>query len=100
MFSDFSWNGARTDEQDRRWDAWLAARARDGKKIVVVEVGAGTAIPTVRITSRTLCKRLGAHLIRINLEEPERAMAEPGVSFATGGLAALLEIEKELNKLQ
>jgi NAD-dependent SIR2 family protein deacetylase len=45
MFGDGGWNGARSTKQEARYKAWR----RTVKKPVVIELGAGTAIPSVRL---------------------------------------------------
>ncbi|AIO64994.1 SIR2 family NAD-dependent protein deacylase [Burkholderia oklahomensis] len=62
MFDDEAWLGARHDAQHDALRDWLARAGR----VVVVEVGAGTAIPTVRFFS----ERIGDDVIRINVREP------------------------------
>ncbi|MEA2039578.1 MAG: Sir2 family NAD-dependent protein deacetylase [Thermodesulfobacteriota bacterium] len=66
MFGDWSWNENRTDEQHRRLSEWLRIIQDKGLKIAIVEVGAGTAISTVRNTSENLAARYNGTLIRIN----------------------------------
>lgn len=44
MFDDTAWNARRTQLQHLRLERWLAAVER----LVIIELGAGTAIPTVR----------------------------------------------------
>ena len=83
MFGDWAWLADRTNAQERRLHAWL----RQVERLLVIEVGAGTNIPTVRM----LGERLSGPLIRINPTEPQLP-AGKGVSIATGGLAALRAI--------
>lgn len=87
MFGDGGWDPTRGAEQESRFDAWAAGI--DAAKIVVVECGAGTAIPTVRLFSEKLARR-GATLIRINVRESEVPAGQIGI--ATGALAALRAI--------
>lgn len=61
MFSDYRWNARRTDAQYSRMRAWVDTVRRP----VVIELGAGTAVPSVRRMS----ENLGAPLIRINPRE-------------------------------
>jgi NAD-dependent SIR2 family protein deacetylase len=88
MFGDGGWDHARSSAQESRLDAWLSEI--DPRKIVVVECGAGTAIPTVRLFSEKLARR-GATLVRINVREPE----VPGgqIGLAMGALEALRAID-------
>jgi NAD-dependent SIR2 family protein deacetylase len=67
MFSDYDWVPDRTDGQAREHNEWL--RSLRGSRVVVVEIGAGTAIPTVRRHAELNAAATGA-LIRINTREP------------------------------
>lgn len=98
MFGDFGWDASLAERQERRMDDWLA-RVRDaGARVAVVELGAGTAIPTVRRTSERLASAPGGTLIRVNVREPE---VPPGhVGIAEGALAALTTIDQILQGKQ
>jgi NAD-dependent SIR2 family protein deacetylase len=91
MFGDAAWQDMPSAAQEAALGWWLDRAQR----IVIVEVGAGTAIPSVRHYShRTIIER-GARLIRINPREP----AVPGlehVSITQPGLAALMAIERAM----
>lgn len=85
MFNDALWNSAVTGAQQQRYRDWLAAIR--GARLVVVEIGAGSAIPTVRQQSERLISSHGAKLIRINLREAD---VPPGhLGLACGALAGL-----------
>jgi NAD-dependent SIR2 family protein deacetylase len=89
MFGDGWWDASRTEAQEAKLGAWLDAvgsRAR----VVVVECGAGTAIPSVRMFSERLQGR-GATLVRINPREPQ--VPPGGIPLAMGALEALQRIE-------
>ena len=62
MFSDWGWLGLRTEAQAFHQQQWLAAARRP----VVIELGAGTAIPSVRHFSQRLIHQFEGRLIRIN----------------------------------
>jgi NAD-dependent SIR2 family protein deacetylase len=84
MFGDWGWLEQRTAAQSQRMSAWLEKVGR----LLVIEVGAGTNIPTVRL----LGESLGCPLIRI--DPTESALGQrSGVSIARGGLEALRAIE-------
>lgn len=87
MFNDYEWQSERTDAQLRRLRAWLARVSRP----VVVEVGAGTAVPTVR----WFAESLKAPLIRINLRESQIS-TESGVGLASRALPALRSLDAHL----
>ncbi|MDR1850091.1 MAG: NAD-dependent deacetylase, partial [Zoogloeaceae bacterium] len=79
MFGDWSWLEWRTGEQEARFAAWGRAAANP----VVIELGAGKSVATVRMMS----ERSGFPLIRINLRDPEVSANHIGVPM--GALAAL-----------
>ena len=89
MFGDWGWQPGRTTAQEGRFSSWVGNLG--DVRLAIVEIGAGTAVPTVRMTSEQLARRPGATLIRINVREPQ----VPGdhVGIALGGLEALREIE-------
>jgi len=66
-FGDWQWIPHRTASQERRFEEWLARVTGPG--LVVVELGAGTAVPTVRSTSERIAAVSGGTLIRINPRE-------------------------------
>lgn len=92
MFGDARWRSERTDEQEERFAEWIGGPgAPKASRIVVVELGAGGAIPTVRDFSEQQ-QRWGSTLIRINPREPEGPAGT--LSFAEGSLSALNKIFK------
>lgn len=91
MFGDGSWDGARSDAQERRFARWLQELAGRRARVVVVELGAGTAVPSVRHASESLVRDLGATLVRINPREPQAPRGQ--VSLPLGALAALEAID-------
>ncbi|KPF70291.1 hypothetical protein IP84_00540 [beta proteobacterium AAP99] len=92
MFGDADWVPDRSARQARAMATWLAGVQRP----VVIEIGAGTAIPSVRMFTERLRWQHGARLVRINLREPEvKDAADVGV--AIGALEALQQLQKRLN---
>jgi NAD-dependent SIR2 family protein deacetylase len=92
MFGDWHWIPGRTAHQERRFSEWLATAA--GPDLVVIELGAGSAVPTVRMTSERVASRCGATLIRINPREPQ---VSPGhIGLAMNALEALEAIDEQL----
>lgn len=93
MFGDWSWLPQRTHEQEQRFRQFLAEHA--DKRIVVIEMGAGTAIPTIRAMS----ERIGwqhdqATVIRINVREPD--IQTPHIGLACGALEGLRKLDELL----
>ncbi len=93
MFGDYSWIGARSHGQEMRFD--LFQEENLGRKIVVVEMGAGSAVPTIRYLSERLGSQPGTTVIRINPREPQ--IGRPHLSLACGALAGLQEIDDLLS---
>jgi NAD-dependent SIR2 family protein deacetylase len=87
MFNDGRWLDARSEAQYGRLGAWRA-RAR---KLVVMELGAGSDVPSVR----RMCESQGAPLIRINPREPDVEQGK-GVGIASGALDALQRLRDVL----
>jgi NAD-dependent SIR2 family protein deacetylase len=91
MFGDWSWIPARQEAQAGRQAKWLSSV----KKPVIIELGAGTAIPTVRLFSENVCRRVGGYLVRINVREPQ-VPREDDVGLAMGAHEALNAIVSHL----
>ncbi len=81
MFGDYDWVATRAETQRMRLDQWSASVRRP----VVIEIGAGTLIPTVRHFTESF----GARYIRINTREPE-LRTRPGIGLSGAGLEVLL----------
>jgi hypothetical protein len=112
MFGDFAWESDLADAQQARLEEWLSGCQKAGAKLVIVEMGAGTGVPTVRHFSERTAHAFGAPLVRINVREPHwgtwsadssaasaaSAVAPPHrhVGVPLGALAALTEIDRRL----
>ncbi|UMR30513.1 NAD-dependent deacetylase [Massilia sp. MB5] len=92
MFSDWNWIERRSAAQAGRLQSWLA-RVRQP---LVIELGAGTAVPSVRHFSQHVLHNHGGRLIRINPREPEVADRRD-VGLAAGALEGLLAIGDALS---
>jgi NAD-dependent SIR2 family protein deacetylase len=91
MFGDGDWHEWRADQQRARLDAWLAKTRRP----VVIELGAGTHIPSVRHFSTEVIHDHGGRLIRINPREAE-VPSSMDVGIRNGAWAGLRSIDKLL----
>jgi len=80
MFSDWSWVSDPADAQERHFEAFVARAARP----VVLELGAGTAIPSLRNLSR----RRRWPVVRVNVDDADVPDGE-GVGLRMGTLEAL-----------
>jgi len=92
MFGDSGWSERRTRQQQLRLQRWL----QDAGRLVVVELGAGTAIPTVRYFSHAALVNPQAVLVRINPREPATPRSAD-VSIAGAALATLQAIDGVLS---
>jgi NAD-dependent SIR2 family protein deacetylase len=89
MFGDGSWVPGLHAQRMAEHRAWL--RTRDATRVAVVELGAGTAVPTVRRHAE-LASASSARLVRINVREPEVRHGH-GVGLAAGARATLEALE-------
>lgn len=87
MFNDWGWSRIRERAQLERRNRWLDTVARP----VVIELGAGKGIPSVRHFSRRMIEERGARLVRINPRDFE-VEDDEDVSLAVGALEGLREI--------
>lgn len=72
MFGDWSWIQRRTHEQGIRMVQWLEQLSSTSQRLAIIELGAGTAVPTVRWQSERVAQQLtDTALIRINIREPQ-----------------------------
>ena len=77
----------------------LAAVKEQGARFVIIEGGCGKRVPTVRQNSDKLVK-LGAHLIRINLDFPGSKNASKTISLEMRVLEALEGIDMAIRRLR
>ncbi len=111
MFGDMGWDESRTDVQHANLQRWLETAKGP---LVVLEFGAGTRIPSVRMLSERVGRGPGRVLVRVNPREPQlgRDFAPPdpgsleellaatvptgrptGISLPLGALEAIRGIE-------
>lgn len=88
MFGDFAWIGARSQTQQQ-----VLARALDAsERWLIVELGAGLAIPTLRAFGERLVAQQRARLVRINPRDHETPRG--ALALACGALEGLQSIER------
>ena len=71
MFNDSDWTRTRTAAQSDRLVDWYSSLVATQTPCVVIEVGAGTSVPTVRYQSELLSRVPGSYIVRINAREPQ-----------------------------
>jgi NAD-dependent SIR2 family protein deacetylase len=94
MFGDGGWDPSISEAQAGRLRAWLEAIVEADARLVIVECGAGTAVPTVRRFCERILAIPGSTLVRINPREPEGPAGT--ISIATGSLEALAAIDSRI----
>ncbi len=66
MFGDWHWMHERSSEQSNNLENWLINNYQSAMNIVIIELGAGTSVATVRYKSEEIANKFDATLIRIN----------------------------------
>ncbi|QDT63029.1 SIR2 family NAD-dependent protein deacylase [Calycomorphotria hydatis] len=89
MFNDWDWIPDRTSEQEKHYQNWV--NETSSLKKVAIEIGAGNAIPTVRMESESSV----GQLVRINPTDAQGPLGT--ISIAQSGLAALKAIDKMIS---
>jgi NAD-dependent SIR2 family protein deacetylase len=95
MFNDWGWDSARADVQHRNMADWFDSLS--GARLVIVECGAGQAVPTVRSTCERVARLCEGTLIRIN---PREADVPAGhVSLPIAALAGLRLLDERIVRM-
>lgn len=85
MFGDRAWLGDASDDQESAFESWLGTL--HDQRLVIIECGAGTAIPGIRWISNHVAQKHRAPLIRINPREAQVLPAQ--FSIPTGALEGI-----------
>ena len=92
MFGDWSWQGERSDAQEDRFYEWMKSIKETNKKLAIIEIGAGTAIPTIRNSGERFAKKnKNMKLIRINPRD-FHINQYLGFSIPFGGLEGISKV--------
>ncbi len=97
MFGDWSWIADRTLRQSDQFFNYLNHVRKAKAKLVVVELGAGKAVPTVRLKSQTIANNKNSTLIRINPRDYD--VPRGNIALPYGALEGVSLIDKELAKI-
>lgn len=99
LFGDRGWVPQRTVAQEEKYYGWVLEKKQKKQKIVALEFGAGTAVPTVRVE----CQKVGHTLIRINphqfLVVRDHREEKKAISLPLGALDAVRRIDKYLQAM-
>jgi len=102
MFGDMGWNHKRNNVQGQNFLDWQEyALNLPDLNMVIIEIGAGKAVSTVRSTSERMAKQFEATFIRINPRDFdfEYPGSYNGIGLPLGGKDGLVQIEQVLNTL-
>ena len=80
MFGDWNWISYRSNAQGERLHRWFQRLNTAKAKLAIIEMGAGKAVPTVRLRSQQTSKNIDSTLIRINPRDydvPQGAIGIP-----------------------
>ncbi len=91
MFGDGQWISQRSTQQNEAFEDWMDSLRC--KRLVILECGAGTAIPTIRWVSGNAGRNTNATFIRINPREAEVVSGQ--ISIPTGALDGISRILQE-----
>lgn len=92
MFGDAQWNDDRTRRQRDNLDRWLCELRSNRSRLVVLEFGAGKAVPTVRAFSERAATLYEGLLVRVNTRESQVPAGH--IPLAMGALEAVRSLEK------
>ena len=92
MFNDWNWVSRRSDLQASFESKWLESLTENQARVVVVEIGAGTAIPSVRHFSHRISHEFDGCIVRINPTDL-KVPSTRDVSLTMGSLVALHAID-------
>ncbi len=95
MFGDYSWISDRTDAQHDAFETFLHNDCP--APLTIIEIGAGTAMPTIRNLSESLGTNFGATVIRINTGEPDINL--PHIALGCRALEGLRGIDRILSRM-
>lgn len=95
MFGDWQWLGSRSSKQGTRFDSWLEKIIANDMKTAVIEIGAGRAVPTIRLKSQQIARDKNVTLIRINPRD--YTVTENHISIPLGAAEGIEHIFKGIS---
>jgi len=96
MFGDWNWIANRSSDQSGRFHNWLGELQSAKAKLVIIELGAGHAVPTVRMESQSIYRSHNAEFIRINPRDHETPAG--GISIPLGSKEGIERIAGYLGR--
>ena len=95
MFDDVSFLKTRRRQQLQEFERWLFGV--ETGTLVILEIGAGTTVPTVRRTAEDVARRMRAPIIRINRDDHAPMLRDDRLSIDMGAADALEAIDRVLD---
>ncbi|NPA27973.1 MAG: NAD-dependent deacetylase [Epsilonproteobacteria bacterium] len=92
MFGDLAWKGER--ERAQRANLEIFLQQLEGKKLTIIEIGAGKAVPTIRYISEDLAKEFDGTLIRINPRDYDAPAGAISIPFGAKEAIEKIFLEK------
>jgi len=115
MFNDWDFNSERVNWQNDNYSKFKSSlvgfkedksykmnKKIDENEVVIIELGAGLAIPSIRIISENYIKNTNYFLIRINTNDSQCNIGEENINYISleyKSIEALQIIKNELNKI-
>ena len=87
MFSDYGWDSSRVEKQMDAFSSWV--ESNKSKSLVIVEMGAGLAVPTVRLTCEGILHAWENEVTFVRINPREVDPTHGVVNMRMGALAAL-----------
>jgi len=84
MFGDYGWLSDIEQDQKQRFSRWFEQVHLKNQQIVIIEIGAGVALPSIRRLSESLAVHKNTRLIRINPRH--YTVPSSAISIRAGGL--------------
>lgn len=93
MFNDSQWIRNPLNSQEERFNKWIKQFKKKKRKLVIIEIGAGTSIPTIRLLGDSWAKKYrdSVKLIRINPRD-FHIESDIGYSLSYGAVDGLKKI--------
>jgi NAD-dependent SIR2 family protein deacetylase len=95
MFNDYHFVYERTEGHRKRRHQWLTHVADSHARLLVIELGAGTTVVSVRHFSHLMARDYGANLVRINSRQADVDLPTD-IGIAMPAAAALASIDRLL----
>lgn len=107
MFNDYYWISNRSEEQEERYTEFInnlnskviffMLLLKQNDKLAVIEIGCGTAVPTVRYNTNYLSKNKNVDCIRINPTDQDKN--KKIIQIRDGGLSGIKKINEVIQTL-